>query len=203
VVKRVPVHQLVAIVTGTLVLFGGALAVVIPRIKESKQAGVQRRNRAGADLVARERLRLRVDQRLHVGALASTPAAERELVAGLERAITADGRARLRHRTLDGPLRATTCRPHRRAPAPTGPSPATAAVSLRLAVQGAGFDCVLLTTSAPGRPRPAVGGYPFRARIDLAHRRYEWCKVSPALAEGGAASELARVDLPPVCDLDR
>src|SRR4249920_3797225 len=82
--------------------------VAIPLITSSKRESAAEERRADAAAKARAERRLRIDQAPHRGRAAGaprTPAAAREaaITATLERAITADARARLRAGKLPGP----------------------------------------------------------------------------------------------------
>jgi hypothetical protein len=114
---------------------------------QSEAAAVAEANRVGR-VVAEE------DQAPHTSALASGVPA----LAGLERAITRDVRARISHGELTGPLQSVRCRPG--GPARAGRRP---------------FDCTVHSAGIE---------YPFLAVLDERALELTWCKVDPSPLPG-------------------
>lgn len=139
------------------------------------------------------------DQRLHAGRLARVPAgvaARPAVLAALERAITADGRARSAAGTLAGRIESTTCVPYSRDPSPAaGPAAATAGR----------YECLAITRDIPRSSRNVAGaiGYPFWARVDFRRGTFAWCKVNLRPGERGIGGEAALAGLPAGCNLQR
>jgi hypothetical protein len=96
-------------------------------------------------------------------------AGRRAVLTGLERAITADARARVRRGLL--PRRDPVLRTH------CGARHGSADV----------FSCIAITAQTRKSRVTPVGvllGYPFLARVDFATGRLAWCKLNPIPGEG-------------------
>jgi type II secretory pathway pseudopilin PulG len=163
-------------------LVGVIAALAVPRIDSAKRDGAAERAREQAAADAAERARLRADQKLHRLALPAGVAP----VAALERAITDDANARVRAKTLSGPVLSTACEA-------AGPS----------TIQFRGsrvYKCFVKTaTGLRGQGQDVLGtGYPFVATIYEAQRQVAWCKQNPHADEKGSRGDL-RVKLSPVC----
>ena len=179
-------------------LLGGLAAWLVPRIDRAKHNAAATERRQLAALGARERRLLERDQKLHAGRATSVPsnptAAQQAVVAELERAITADARARTAAGTLAGHVVSTTCTPFTRGPVRVIPAPTATA---------AGYECTAITRDIQRSSRNPAGeiGYPFWARVDFPRRTYEWCKVNLRPGERGIGGEAAVVALPAPCNL--
>ena len=181
-----------------IIVLGALAAWLVPRIDRAKRhaAAVERRQLAA--LSARERHVLARDQALHAGRARTLPsnpaAAQRAIVADLERAITADARARTAAGTLTGRVLSTTCAPFTRGPVRVTPSPGATA---------AGYECTAVTHDIPRSSRNPAGaiGYPFWARVDFPRGTFQWCKVNLRPGERGIGGEAAVVALPAPCNL--
>jgi type II secretory pathway pseudopilin PulG len=161
---------------------GIAAAIAVPRIDARKKEGAAERARTAAAADAAERARLRADQRVHrvtipVGAGA---------VAALESAITADAKARVRAKTISGPVLATSCEP--------------AGTDTIQFPKSRVYKCFVTTaTGLPGEGADVLGtGYPFVATIYTAQRQAAWCKENPHADEKGTRGDV-RVKMSPVC----
>ena len=180
------------------VVLGALAAWLIPRIDRAKHREAAAEQRQLAALSARERRVLARDQRLHTGrtsALPGTPVtAQRTVVAALERAITADARARTAAGTLAGNVLTTTCAPFTRAAVRVTPPPTATS---------AGYECTAVTREIPRSARNIAGaiGYPFWARVNFPRGTFEWCKVNLRPGERGIGGEAAVVALPAGCNL--
>jgi type II secretory pathway pseudopilin PulG len=165
-----------------VVLIAGTAAVAIPKIDGAKRAGAAQRAREQLAADNAERARLRRDQTPHRQHIA----ARGNAVAALERAITADARARVRVQQLQGPVLSTHCEP-----AATGVAQVTASrvykcfVKTATGLRGEGQD--ILST-----------GYPFVATIFSKRREVVWCKQNPHADEKGSHGDV-RVKLSPLC----
>jgi hypothetical protein len=167
--------------TGAL-LVGVAAALAVPRIDSSKRKGAAERARAQANADAAERSRLRLDQTVHRLAVPAGVAP----VAALENAITEDAKARVRARTLSGPVLSTACEP--------------AGVSTIQFPQSRVYKCfVKSATGLRGEGKDVLGtGYPFVATIYEKQREAAWCKLNPHADEKGSRGDL-RVRVSRVC----
>jgi hypothetical protein len=164
------------------IAIGAIAAVAVPRIESGKRAGALERARAQAAADAAERARLRLDQKVHRLAIpAGIP-----IVAGLERAITADAKARVRSGTLGGPVLSTSCTP--------------AGSSTRQFADSQVYKCFVKTaTGLRGEGTDVLDtGYAFVATAYEAQRRVAWCKQNPHADEKGSRGDV-RVKLSPVC----
>jgi hypothetical protein len=165
-----------------LVIIGVGAAVAVPRIDEAKRAGAAKRAHEAAAADNAERARLRTDQRVH----SLTVRAGLDLATSLEAAITADAQARVRAKTITGPVLSTKCNP-------TGAAVAQFPDS-RV------YKCFVKTaTGLRGEGQDVLGtGYPFVATIYTKERRLAWCKQNPHADEKGSTGDL-RVKTSPVC----
>jgi hypothetical protein len=164
------------------IVIGGTLAVAIPKIDTGKRKGAAELAREQAAADAAERARLRADQRVHsVTVQAGTP-----LVAALERAITADAKARVRAKTLSGPVLSTNC--------DAGGRSIVQFPASRV------YKCFVNTaTGLHGEGQDVLGtGYPFVATIYTKQHRLAWCKENPHADEKGSRGDV-RVPVSPVC----
>ena len=164
------------------IVVGAAAAIAVPRIDEAKTKGAAERARQALAADNAERARLRADQKLHRVAI---PAGA-QAVAVLEAAITADAKARVRAKTITGPVQTTTC-------TPAGPS-ANQFPASRV------YKCFVETASAiPGEGKDVLGtGYPFVATIYTKQHSAAWCKENPHADEKGSRGDV-RVKLSPAC----
>jgi hypothetical protein len=164
------------------VLIGVAAAIAVPRVDEGKRAGAAERAREAVAADNAERARLRADQRVH----SVTVPAGIDLATSLEAAITADANARVRAKTIKGPVLSTKCEP-------TGAAVAQFPES-RV------YKCFVTTaTGLRGEGRDVLGtGYPFVATIYTKQRRLAWCKQNPHADEKGSRGDV-RVKTSPVC----
>ena len=181
-VPPVPWRRLAVAGAIAAVVIAGVAAVSVPRIDESKRKGAAERARQAAAADAAERARLRADQRVHT---AAAPAGA-DAVHALEAAITADAKARVRAKTIGGPVLSTTS------------TPTSAAVSQF--PQSHVYKCFVKTaTGLPGEGGDVIGtGYPFVATIYEKTRRLAWCKQNPHADEKGSKGDV-RVRTSPVC----
>jgi hypothetical protein len=164
-----------------IVLFVGAVVTAIvlgPRIAESNREHAAEQRRAERRSAAQELARLRAEQRPRVGTLAGGAA-----IAGVERAITRDARAREATGELDTRVRRTDCHP-------VGHD---AAERILLA-------CTAVTSDVA--PSDAGGGvligYPYRGAVAPATGRYAICKTSGRPGEG-SYTRRTHVALPRAC----
>jgi hypothetical protein len=184
----------------TVVLLTAAGALIIPAVQHSKRQADARARAEGRATLAAERRRIALDQRLHSAAapgsraaLHALPAAEltARLRSGLERAITADARARVRAHTLQGPILRTDC---------------TAAGGAAGPPVGK-YSCVAVNNEILRGTRAVAGslGYPFWAIVDYRRLTYSWCKLNPQAGEGSAmpSSVSLAVPVPAGCDIER
>jgi hypothetical protein len=181
-----------------VVVLGALAAWLIPRIDRAKHREAAAEQRQLAALSARERRVLARDQRLHAGRASALPAdpaaAQRTVLVDLERAITADARARTAAGTLDGHILTTTCAPFTRAAVRVAPPPTATA---------AGYECTAVTGEIPRSARNTAGaiGYPFWARVNFRRGTFQWCKINLRPGERGIGGEAAVVALPAACNL--
>ena len=181
-VPPVPWRRLAIGGAAAAIAIGAIAAVAVPRIDSGKRAGALERARAQAAADAAERSRLRLDQKVHRLAIpAGVP-----IVAGLEKAITVDAKARVRAGTLSGPVLSTSC--------------AKAGSSTRQFADSQVYKCFVKTaTGLRGEGTDVLDtGYPFVATAYEAQRRVAWCKQNPHADEKGSHGDV-RVKLSPVC----
>jgi hypothetical protein len=159
-----------------LVLIG---LYAIPRIDESKEEASERERRELAQRRAAERRRLVAEQRPVRGRVPRS--ARGGLLAGVERAITAEARKRIAAGTLTGTILRTDC-----VPAPASRST---------------YDCVAVTRDIRRAGGGSAGtlGYPFRAVVDFERYTYVICKTNPPAGEAGAPNPRDVVPLAPAC----
>ena len=181
-VPPVPWRKLALAGAVAAAVIAGIAAISVPRIDESKRKGAAERARQAAAADAAERARLRADQRVHT---AAAPAGT-DPVAALEAAITVDAKARVRAKTITGPVLSTAC------------TPTSAAVSQF--PQSHVYKCFVKTaTGLRGEGGDVIGtGYPFVATIYEKTRRLAWCKQNPHADEKGSKDDV-RVRTSPVC----
>jgi hypothetical protein len=167
-----------------LVVVGGTLAAVVPRLEDSKRATAAQAARAQARAAAAEQARLRRDQRVR---RARVPAGAAP-VAALERAITRDTRARVARGELHGSVGGTRCE-------------ASSAASARYPASRV-YRCVTYDRPRTGAGSGITTGYSFVATIYTRARSIAWCKHNPqaGIAQpGGTADQAGHVRLSPVC----
>jgi hypothetical protein len=167
---EVPLVPMRKIAVGALALAAATavgLALLIPPLQSGKRRGEAERARERAANIAAERARLRADQRVHRVTL---PAAD-DGVPALERAITADAKARDRAGTISGPVRGTDCEP---ASADSARFPASRV-----------YRCFVKTGTGAEADRGTVlaTGYSFIATIYTGRRTAAWCKHNPQADE--------------------
>ena len=124
----------------------------------------------------------------------ATRLAERAaLVSELERAITADARARVRAGSMTGPALYTTCAAY-----PAGATDPRTLTSTRVG------DYRCLVVNVPVKNRTGVVGSvgdPFWARVDFARSALAWCMITPRAGEMAIGSNVPTVPLSRLCDL--
>ena len=176
-----PARRLVT-VAGVLLLAAVVAAAIVlgPRIADSNRERAAEQRAAERRAASAERARLAAEQRPRTGTLA--PATPGVAVAGLERAITRDARARAATGELNSPARRTDCRTLGRE-------------SGRLLL-----GCTAVTSDVdPTADVPGVLiGYPYRGVLSPTTGRYGFCKTSGRPGEGSYTSG-APVELPREC----
>jgi hypothetical protein len=183
---------------GLVALAVVVVLVVAPAIDSSKQTAAERRAQEAAERKARRDAEVRRDQRPRTGgdpelAPARTPAERRQLVAGVERAITTDANARFADGTVDSRTRSTSCDPFLGgARAEEDPS-----------VTRAAYDCTALIREITGQGRTGRLGYPFRAILDFEAATWTFCKVNPIPSEQSLPDPRTVVPLPEECEAPR
>ena len=176
-----PGGRRIAKLVGTLLLVGLAVtvAVLVPRITETKreQAAEERRTQAQGE--ARRRARLIAEQRPRAGQLPVQGAAA--LTDGVEQAITKDANERQRAGEIRTPVLRSRCE-----------SLGESAGRLALA-------CTAITSevAASEASDAFIVGYLYRAALELESGRYALCKTSGRPAEG--LLRKAPVTLPRAC----
>jgi hypothetical protein len=168
---------------------GIAWLIASPSIDNTKRSNSRRDAAQQAEFIRSETARLKAEQRLH-RARATTPGeAPGALVSDLERAITADSRARVEAGTFDGPIRATRCDP-----VGAGPLVPTAARG--------GYQCLAVNAIIPkGTEVGGQLGYPFWAVVNYRTGTFAWCKINPKGGEKATQSLEPVVNPPAGCDL--
>jgi hypothetical protein len=170
-----------------LVLAGAAAVLIVPAIEEGKdeRAAKQRRKDAAFEAAKQRRLERESKPRSGHGERPEgelSPAAERRarlaLVHELERAITADARARVRRGNLDGPILATECEIN---------PPSQRPLERDLSVRRMEYECLAVTRRDP-EGRFSVG-HSFDAVVDYRRYRFTWAKVCHPPGEGAARLE--------------
>jgi hypothetical protein len=178
VVPPVPWRRLVVAGAIAAAALAGATALIVPEINEGKRAQERRDRIARAAFVRRETARLRRDQAPHRGRSERHGRGERfrrAVVSDLERAITADARARARAGVLNPPILQTSCEP--------------AADEPRAGARARVWSCLAVRSrneSVPGYPFET--GYPFIATVDFDEGSFVWCKTNPPPGEGARGS---------------
>ena len=173
-------------------------AIAIPLIASGKREGAAEERRADAVAKARAERRLRADQAPRRDRAAHAPRApeaarEAAITAALERAITADARARYRAGTLSGPaVKSTVCR-----------ADSTQLADLQPAARRAGgavLEC-LAATSVSMRPDGArfAIGFEFIAAANWRRATFTWCKTNPPPGEKFGGVRRAEVQLKRAC----
>lgn len=164
------------------IVVGIGLALIIPPLQKGKREGAARVAREQAAAVAAEVKRLTADQKLHT---AIAPAGA-DLVKALDRAITADAKARVARGTLQGSIVGTRCD-----------------IAGRYAVRyphSQVYKCLASTGNFKGEGKDVLaGGYSFVATIYTNTRKLAWCKENPQPGEKTRGHGLAHVRLSAVC----
>jgi hypothetical protein len=135
-------------------VFAAALTVFLADLIATGHRQAEEQRQRDVALAAKNRERLREDQRPRRAPLATGAAA----APALEHAITRDVRARVRAGLLEGPVKGTRC-------TPIGGTPAA-------------FNCFTLSRRQTST-RTIVSGYRFSAKADLDAGRLAWCKRNP------------------------
>lgn len=184
-------------------VLGGAAALVVPRIDRAKD----RADRRESQRLARDRAaarRERVTEQRPVQGRAKAPAGgppgaasvrdRQALLAGVERAITANTRLRVRHGKLDRAAIRTDCRP------------ALSSAPRRGAERIPGkrsdvYDCLAVSRDirATRVSRGGALGTPFRAVVDFRRGTYVFCKTNPSPGEGAIPDPRRVPELPRPC----
>jgi hypothetical protein len=123
-------------------------------------------------------------------------AARHALVHDLERAITADVRARIRAGKLQGSVARTSCPPYTTSNPDKPPEPPLHAPVGR-------YDCLAITATVDFGPRLVRNGFPFWARIHYRTGRFTWCKINRVPGESVANHAIREAPLARDCDLTR
>ena len=180
--KLSPAGRRVAAVAGALLLAAAVATGVVlgPQIADIRSDNEAAERREQARVLAAERARLAAEQRPRRGVLEG--AAPATAVAALERAITADARARSRAGELDNEARRTDCRELGRDRG-------------RLL-----FACTAVTSAADAveGSSAVLVGYPYRAALTEDSGAYAFCKISGQPGEGSYVRP-APVKLPRAC----
>jgi hypothetical protein len=202
-VPPIPWRKVAIVAAVTVVVLGGAAAYAVPRIGESKREGEKR---AQADLARRkaaERRRIITEQRPRHGR-ATLPAenlspseerrAREELLARVERDITADARRRAASGELDARARRTDC-----LPSPSSVKRLGGERDLSLRVDA--YDCVAVTHDIRANEVQNAGtiGFPFRVVVDFRRFTYAWCKTNPSPGEAAIPDPREVPRLPAAC----
>ncbi len=182
-----------------IIVLAAAGALIVPAVQHSKKQADARSRAEDRAAFAAERRRLAVDQRLHTAAAPGSRAALHALPAaaltarlqsGLEAAITADARARVRAHSIQGPILRTDCTA---LPGAAGPPLGR-------------YSCVAVNNEILRGTRARAGalGYPFWAIVDFRRLTYRWCKLNPQAGEGSAmpGSVSLAVPVPSGCDIE-
>jgi hypothetical protein len=200
---RVRLTLAVVLIALAAVIVAGVIALS-PGIDRSKSERAVAARRAEAAAMAAIVRHDAAQQTLHtatgqtrVAGPAAPPAtrlAQRTaLVSELERAITADARARVRAGSMTGPILYTTCAAY-----PAGAIDPKTLASARLG------DYQCLVVNVPVKNRSGVVGSvgdPFWARVDFARSAFAWCMITPRAGEMAIGSNVPTVPLSRLCDL--
>jgi hypothetical protein len=195
--RRIPRAGRIALMVLAAMLLVSAV-VATPLIVTGKREGADERRREAAAQRAKEVRRLRADQAPHRSRAAGAPRAPEAarhaaIVSALERAITADARARRRQGSLTGPAAIRTrCRTDDPQLADRQPAARRAG--------GALLVCLAATTVSvsPGG-QPVALGYEFVAAANWRRGTFTWCKTNPPPGEQFGGVQLARVPLSRAC----
>ena len=190
---------------GVLVLVGGAIAVIAPRIDDAKDRAAAREERADAARRAAQRRRATVEQRAQSASAADlrpeagAPAAVRlDARAGLltraEHTISEDARARAREGELQGSPGAAVCDPYPKRAEGARPEQ-------DLGVRRGVYDCIVAVREIKATERNPSGtlGYPFRAVVDFDRFRFSWCRTNPVPGELMVPDPRSLAELPRAC----
>lgn len=167
------------IVAGVVLLVGAVVTAIVlgPRIAESNRERAADQRRAERRSAAQELARLKAEQRPRTGTLAGG-----SFIAGVERAITRDARARMDTGELDTRVQRTDCR------------------SIGHDGGRTLLGCTAVTSDVP----PSAGGsgllvgYPYRGAVTQATGRYAICKTSGRPGEGSFIQR-QKLTLPRAC----
>jgi hypothetical protein len=166
----------------TLLVAGGALALIAPRIDDAKEERAAREQRELDQRWAARRERIAREQQPRTGRL-EAGAGRGEAVAAVEAAIGADARRR-----FDPDARPATCEPAE------GADPAAARVA---------YDCLSAVRDIVGAADQTGArgtlGIPFRAVIDFEAGSYAFCKTNPPPGEQVIPDPRTIVELPRAC----
>jgi hypothetical protein len=165
-----------------LVAAGVITAIILgPQIAESNRERAAEQERAERRAHAEELVRLRAEQRPRTGKLAAGSATV--MIAGVERAITRDARARAATGELHNRVRRTDCH------------------TLGRDAGRLVLSCTAITSEVePSEStRGFVVGYPFRAAVSPSTGGYGLCKTSGQPGEGSYIRGRPQVELPRVC----
>lgn len=181
--KLSPKARKIVLAAAALLVAAGVVAAIVfgPRIAESNRERAAEQRRAEQRAREAERRRLAAEQRPRTGRLAVGGAAA--AIAGVERAVTRDARARNATGELATQVRRTDCHTLGRD-----------AGRLVLA-------CTAVTSEVKTSDvsRGLVVGYPFRAAVAPDTGRYGLCKTSGRPGEGSLVRGRPQVELPRVC----
>jgi hypothetical protein len=177
--KLSPTGRRVAAVAGVVLLAGLVTLTIVlaPRIAESKREQAAEQRREAARALAAERARLRAEQRPRRGTVPVLAA-----IPGVERAITADARARNETGELSVRVKRTDCR----------------VIGSDGARQLLGCTAITSETEASEAGSGVLVGYPYKAAVNLETGRYALCKTSGRPGEG-AYNRARAVPLPDAC----
>jgi hypothetical protein len=202
-VPPVPTRKLLLGGAAVLLLLVAAIAIVAPRIDESKDRAAaadarERAERAAArrdEQIREQRPRRDSARDLLPGPGAPAPrqiGAREALIARVERAITADGRQRVAAGELRGNIGATECEPY-----PAGGTPPENDLGRTTGT----YDCLALVRAISATETNVGGklGYPFRAVVDFETFRFTWCKTNPIPGERVVPDPRTVVELPAAC----
>jgi hypothetical protein len=176
-VPPVPKRRLAIGAALAAAVLAAAALIGVAAIDSGKDEGAERERREGAAARAAERKRLEAEQAAHRGSAAPGE----PVIEGLERAIAADARARVRAGRLDGPILRVDCERARRGERT--------------------YDCLAVTRDIPAGERNVAGavGHPFVAVVDPGTRRFTWCKSNPVPGERALPDPREVVELPREC----
>jgi hypothetical protein len=182
-----------------------ALAVGLTQLAHARHDEAARERAEAAAVQAQVLARQRVEQLPRHGRATPVPIhsprarvlqARHALVRDLERAITADARARVRAGKLEGSVAHTSCAPYTTSTPDHPPEPPLRARTGR-------YDCLAITASVDFGSRLVRNGFPFWARIHYATGRYTWCKINRVPGESVANHAIREAPLARDCDLTR